>query len=295
VQVQKLFLAAAGILALTASAVSIMRAQPTPATAPAFEVVSVKPLDPADRPSFQPPTASAGGRFVSKFYLAFVIAWAYKLPFNSSPRLSGVPDWVRSATYDIEATGVIPSGLSAQAREDRMRLMVRSLLADRFHLAIHRETKTMPVYALVVGKSGPKLQPADISEKDCPDVSAIPTAPVVAAPDTCHTFNGGQGRGLHARAVNMADLASYVENWTGRPLLDKTGIKGLYRIETRGWLSMQLMTQPLPPGAKAEDGSDMADLPTLFQIFEQLGLKMEARNDKADIYVVDHIEKPSEN
>ena len=173
--------------------------------------------------------------------------------------------------------------------------MVQTLLADRFHLTIHRQTKIMPVYALVVGKGGPKLQPADIAEKDCPESSAPPPTPTFAAPDTCHSFAGGQGRGLHGRAVDMADLVSYVENWTGRPFLDKTGIQGLYHIETKGWLPMQLLSQPPAPGTKAEDGSDMADLPTLFQVFEQLGLKMEARSDKADVYVVDRIEKPSEN
>jgi len=113
-------------------------------------------------------------------------------------------------------------------------------------------------------------------------------------PVLCHTFNGGQGRGLHGRAVNMSDLVSHVEDFTGRPLLDKTGIKGLYRIETKAWLPPGL-TQELPPGAKAEDGSLFADLPTLFEVFAGLGLKMESKNDAVDVYVVDHIERPSEN
>jgi uncharacterized protein (TIGR03435 family) len=178
-----------------------------------------------------------------------------------------------------------------------MRLMVQALLADRFKLAIHRESKEMPVYELVVQKGGPKLQPADIQEKDCPEVSTIqPSAPSATTPMPvlCHTFNGGQGRGLHGRAVDMSDLVSHVENSTGRPLLDKTGIKGLYRIETRAWLPLGL-TQALPPGAKAEDGSLFADLPTLFEVFEGLGLKMESKNDTVDVYVVDHIERPSAN
>ena len=92
----------------------------------------------------------------------------------------------------------------------------------------------------------------------------------------------------------MSDLASFVENWTDRPLLDKTGIQGLYRFETKGWLPMQAM-QPPAPGAKAEDGSDMADVPTVFQMFENLGLRMEAQKGIVDVYVIDHIEKPSEN
>ena len=261
----------------------------------AFEAASVKPFSSLDRAGMRPPTTYPSGRFISRFPLSLLIAFAYKLP---NPRLSGIPDVIGRSVYDIEATGAMPAGLSAQARDDRIRMMVQTLLADRFKMAIHKETKEMPVYALVVGKGGPKLQKADIAENDCPDASAaVPAPPGPATPDpvTCHSFNGGQGRGLHGRAVDMADLVSYVENWTGRPLLDKTGIQGLYHIETKGWLPMQMMGQPLPPGAKAEGGSDLADLPTLFQLFEGLGLKMDARNDKADVYVVDHIEQPSEN
>jgi uncharacterized protein (TIGR03435 family) len=92
----------------------------------------------------------------------------------------------------------------------------------------------------------------------------------------------------------MGDLVSFVENWTGRPLIDKTGIKGLYRFDTKGWLPVQ----PGPPpaaGAKAEDGTDMADVPTLFQVFDGLGLKMVSQKEKVEIYVIDHVERPSEN
>jgi uncharacterized protein (TIGR03435 family) len=296
---RKLLLAGAGILAVAGPVAlglvnaSHVTAQSVPAKTFAFEAVSVKPIPSVDRSGLMPPTALPGGRFVSKFPLSIVISYAYKLPFNPSVRLSGVPN--SAGIYDIEATGKIPGGLTATERDERMRSMVQTLLADRFKLAIHRETREMPVYALVVGKGGPKLQKADIEEKDCPDVSATPPGPSFTIPDMCHLIAGGQGRGLHARAVNMQDLASYVENWAGRPLLDKTGIQGLYRIETKGWLSMELASGALPPGAKAEDGSEIADLPTLFQVFEHLGLKMESQNDKVDVYVVDHVEKPSEN
>jgi len=245
------------------------------------------------------PTVLPGGRFVSKFSISSVISFAYKLPINPSPRLSGVPEWARgiNEVYDIEATGFMPGGSSAEVSTDQLRLMVRALLADRFKLAIHRESKEMPVYELVVGKGGPKLQTADIQEKDCPATSPTPsTAPSAASPMPvlCHMFNGGQGRGLHGRAVDMSDLVSHMENFTGRPLFDKTGIKGLYRIETTPWLPPGL-TQALPAGAKAEDGSLIADLPTLFEVFEKMGLKMESKNDKVDVYVVDHIERPSQN
>jgi bla regulator protein BlaR1 len=298
---RRLLLAGAGALAVILPvAIGLLnappiRAQAQPGKALAFEVASVKAFATTDRASMTPPTALPGGRFVSKFPLAFVISYAYKLPFNRTPRLSGIPDELGRTMYDIEATATMPTGLSVQAREDRTRMMLQTLLADRFKMAMHKETKEMPVYALVVGKGGPKLQKADIGEKDCPDASLAPFVPGPSTPDpdTCHSINGGQGRGLHARAVNMADVVSYVENWTGRPFLDKTGIQGLFHIQTRPWQPMDAGAPP--PGAKADDGSDLADVPTLFQVFEGLGLKMEARNDKADVYVVDHIEKPSEN
>ena len=85
----------------------------------------------------------------------------------------------------------------------------------------------------------------------------------------------------------MSDLAAYVENWTDRPLLDKTGIKGLYRFETKGWL-------PMSPTVDA-GSSALADRPTVFQMFDALGLRMEAQKGAVEVYVIDHIEKPSEN
>ncbi len=245
----------------------------------------------------RPPRAYPGGRFITKWPLEQIVAFAYKLPpGNLSSRLSGIPDTIGKSVYAIEAAGTMPTGLSARAGEDRIRTMVQTLLADRFKMAIHKETKEMPVYALVVAKGGPKLQKADIAEKDCPDESVEPQlrGPSTAAPHTCHSFNAGPGIGLHGRAVDMSDLVNLVENWTDRPFLDKTGIKGLYRVETKGWRPLQMMSEP-PPGTKAEGGSDLADLPTLFQVFEGLGLKMEARSDKVEVYVVDHIERPSEN
>jgi uncharacterized protein (TIGR03435 family) len=189
----------------------------------------------------------------------------------------------------------MPPGLSIQARNDRVRAMVQALLADRFKLAIRRESKEMPVYALLVAKGGPKLRRADIDEKDCPEASLNALGPVSATtpmPDVCHAFNGGMGRGLYSRASTISDLAAYVENWTDRPLLDKTGVKGLYRFQTPGWLPMIASADAASVGAGS---SALADRPTVFEMFGQLGLRMEPRKDVAEVYVIDRIEKPSEN
>jgi uncharacterized protein (TIGR03435 family) len=175
-----------------------------------------------------------------------------------------------------------------EARNDRVRAMVQALLVDRFKLVIRRESKEIPVYALVVAKGGPKLKRADIDEKDCPEASLKalgPSSPSTPMPDVCHVFNGGVGRGLHAIAANMSDLASFVENWTDRPLLDKTGIQGLYRIETGPYQRMDAMAAR----------PDVPDLPTVFEMFETLGLRMEPQKGVVDVYVVDHVERPSDN
>lgn len=274
----------------------VCRAFSQPVSALEFEVASVK-QHPSGNSHLAPPIFLAGGRFTSAAPLIYVIAGAYTIPNPSNPvRLSGGPGWITNTVFDIEATaseGTIHGGLSAKARTEKERSMLQTLLAQRFKLVIRRETKEMPVYALVVGKSGPKFPKADIEEKDCP---ADPVTPISSREGsiTCHQISGGRGAGLRSRAVNISDVASYVEGWTDRPLLDKTGIKGLYRIETEPWLPMSLGLSPPPPGAK-QDGIDMADLPTIYTIFERLGLRMEQREGNVEVYIIDHIEKPSEN
>jgi uncharacterized protein (TIGR03435 family) len=254
-----------------------------------FEAASVKPNKSEARPGIQ---FLPGGRFTStNMPLQILIASAYNLPFQSI-RLSGGPDWIRSERYDIEATagpGAVPTGLSSKAREDKTRLMLQALLADRFKLAVRREAKELPVYVVVVGKNGPKLQRSKIEEKDCPEGPA--TFGV-----SCHNIQGGMGRGLHAKAVTVSDIAMFVENWSDRPVIDKTGIQGLFEVETDGWAPLR--SRPVAPGTEpsAEDVA-MADptRPTLFLIFERLGLKMESQRAPVEVFVIDHVEKPSEN
>jgi uncharacterized protein (TIGR03435 family) len=284
--------AVAAAIVLTMAPLRVV-AEPQLATNPAFEVASVKlHVGTLNASTLVNPTVLPGGRFVARTFLMDLISWAYRVPFNPSGRITGLPDWARSreAVYDVEAASAMPTGLSVKARNDRARAMVQALLLDRFKLVIRRESKEMPVYALVVAKGGPKLQRADIEEKDCPEASVEPvvlSTPSTPEPDVCHAINGGRGRGLHARAASISDVAALVENWTDRPLLDKTGIEGLYRFETKGWQMMD---------SSADAGStDVADRPTVFQIFEELGLRMEAQKGVVEVYVIDHIEKPSDN
>lgn len=267
-----------------------IRGQSQQESAPAFEVASVK-RHKADDNRRSMPQFLPGGRFVSTgIPLRFLIAIAYNVGFQSV-RLSGGPAWIDSidGVYDIEATaaeGALPAGLASNARSERLRLMLQTLLTERFKLKVRRETKELPVYTVTIAKGGLKLEKAKIEEKDCAE-SGNPGV-------SCHSLMGGRGRGLHGEAVSLSDVLSYVENWTDHPLVDKTGIQGLYRIQTSGWLPMQPGPPP-PAGAKAEDGSDMADVPTLFTLFERLGLKLESQRAPVEIFVIDRVEKPSDN
>lgn len=291
---RKALLAAAAMLAVTVPVaiglVDVSRVRAQSAETATFEAATVKPLvGPLDRSTLVPPTALPGGKFVSRFPLAILISWAYNLPANQS-LVTGIPDWTKGpgAVYDIEGTSSLPPGLSVQARNDRVRAMVQALLVDRFKLVMRREQKEMTVYALVVAKGGPKLQPADIDEKDCKEPSPAPLGPQIPStplPEVCHAFSGGAGRGLHAKAVNMADLAAFVETWTDRPLVDKTGIKGLYRFDQpKGFLPMNVLSAPSGP---------LADALSVSEMFETLGLRMEKQKAVVDVYVLEHVEKPS--
>jgi len=294
---RKVLLTAAGVTAIAAPIVIGMtdaiplRAQSQPRLA--FEVASVK-HNPSTDPRGMRMQILPGGRFVATSPLFFVISSAYDLPFQSG-RLTGGPDWVRGDLYDIEATpekGAIPAGATVKERNDRVKLMLQTLLAERFKLKIRRELKELPVYAVVVKKDGPKLQKAAVEEKDCTETPTGPTDPAA-----CHGFSGGQGQGGHGQAVSISDLASWVSNWTDQPVIDKTGLQGLYNIQTEGWVPMR--PRPARPAGQEPTAEDLAFAdparPTLFQIFDRLGLKLESQKAPIETFVIESAERPSEN
>jgi uncharacterized protein (TIGR03435 family) len=154
---------------------------------------------------------------------------------------------------------------------------------------LRRETKEQPVYVAVVGKNGPRLEKSKLEEKDCQARAAE-----IGNPDACHNFMGGRGRGLHGQAVDISDLVASVSNYTDRPVIDKTGLPGLFNIQTDAWLPMQAGPPPAPD-AKGEDGKLLADQPTIFEIFERLGLKLEPQKAPVEMFVIEHAERLTEN
>ncbi|MBV8845310.1 MAG: TIGR03435 family protein [Bryobacterales bacterium] len=303
--VGKKLLLAAALTAAAAAPVLIgvmesprLLGQSQPAERLAFEVASIKENKTQDARDGRGLQFLPGGRFVAKnIPLIILISSAYNLPPQTSRLTSapGVDQAIRQAWFSIEATappGAITESTTIKTREEKMRLMLQTLLADRFKLVMRRETKEEPVYAAVVARGGPKLQKAAVDEKDCKDSTSGPNDPA-----WCHGFAGGQGQGLRGPAVSISDLVSAAENFADRPVIDKTGLQGLFNIQTEGWVPMR-PRPPRPPGQDptAEDLA-FADpaRPTLFQIFDRLGLKLESTKAPVEVFVIEHIERPSDN
>jgi uncharacterized protein (TIGR03435 family) len=257
-------------------------------TIPPFAAASVK-VSHSDDPRRLGIDHLPGGRVkIENAPLSWIIADAYGLPVQGPRRLQG-SDPILGERFDIDATpepGAIPKGLTEDETTLRVQVMLRALLAERFHLKVRSEMKDLPVYAIVVGKDGSKLKPATIEAKDCGTDAAKGI--------DCHGFNGGRGRGLHAKAASMDDLASHVSNWTDRPLVDRTGLKGLWQFETRGWQDIRPGPAPAP-GTVAEDGQDAASLPTVFTIFTDMGLKLEPQHAPVEMFILESVSRPVEN
>ena len=239
-----------------------------------------------------------GGRLtVRDIPLIVLIQAAYDLPPTDSPRLTGGPDWIRKTQYDIDATaekGAIPDGASQRVQSEKFRLMIQTLLADRFKLTIRHEIKELPAYVVTVAKGGLKMPRAAVEEKDC---KADPQSP--DDPAACHIFRGGQGQGMHGMAVSVEDLVRGVERFADRPVEDQTGLKGLYTVQTEGWVPMRARPPRPADATDAQRAEDQAFAdparPTLFQIMDRLGLKMEGQRAPVDTIVIVSAERPVEN
>jgi uncharacterized protein (TIGR03435 family) len=273
------------------ASVKLDTAAPSPQT-----VNSNVPLGPQDMYS---PTG--GLLSATNFPLFQYMIFAYKLtPNQTQSVMSQLPKWANTDRYDIQARA------SGNPTKDQFRLMMQALLADRFKLAIHYETRQLPVYALVLdkpGKLGPHMQqhPEDSPcSTVAPAVGSAPgPLPTVDGgfPETCGAMVGwpvsGHIRGgARNMAVAMIATSFSVPQLTGvdRPILDKTGLSGKYDFVIE--FTPQL-NGPLPPGATFQPDPNGSTF--LEALKEQLGLKLESQTGPVEVIIVDHVEHPSEN
>ncbi len=254
------------------------------ATGLEFDVTVIKPT-PAGTQGSRQSMGPDGGFTMINMPVRELITFAYNI---REFQLSGEPGWVGIDRYDvtskIDTAGVrepldprTMTDQQRQTRADQMRERVRSLLADRFKLVVHRETKEAPVYALRVAKSGPKLEEA----KEIGGRQGLSTQ---------------RGR-VQGFAAPMGMLATMLSMNVGRLVIDKTGLMQKYNfvltfvpeVGTNGTMGLKGPSEVIEP---ATDPSG-ATLFTALQ--EQLGLRLESERAPVDTIVIDHIEKPSEN
>ena len=214
--------------------------------------------------------------------------------WNIQPtQILGGPDWVRSEGERFDITAKIPDG----TKRDQVRPMAQALLAERFKLKVHRETRELPVYALVMARPDRKLGPQMVAATfDCKTyLAALSRGERVAPPPP----NGDKfvcgskmapGRIL-AGGIQIADLAGVLSNFVGgRPVIDRTGLTADYEFDLT-W------TPEVVPGPSAESFVRVdPNGPSLFAaVQEQLGLKLEATTGPVEVLVIDSAERPTPN
>jgi len=296
---------------------------------PSFDVASVKPTDDCMQiiqeapgrtrvymlaPRFQP------GRFNGCSSLKGFMSIAYEVDRDE---IAGGPEWSDSANYQIEAKA------EGETDTEVLRLMLQSLLEERFGLEFHNETREKEVYTLVVADGGHKLKQA-VDENGNPIVSvpsveeerakiedAIrkgvepPEGRLGVKVQVTGSTNGSLMQEFTANATTMQRFADALKNMVGRRVLDKTGLTGAYDIQMQSAFDTQLgggFMIRLPPGAAPPPGagpppgatspapSPDPSGPSVFTALqEQLGLKLEADEAPLEHIVIDSVERPSEN
>jgi uncharacterized protein (TIGR03435 family) len=264
-------------------------------TAPASARSSSFPLGPGD---VYVPNA---GRFrAMNFPLVAYIEFAYKLTEDQNQfLLPQLPKWVTADRFDIQAS------VQGNPTKDQMRLMMQSLLADRFKLAVHYETRRIPVYALLLdipGKLGPLLQ-QHADDSPCATTPWVPSPPPTAPAQPLDTrFPGPCGGILNmpasvtgrvrvgARDVTMDLIANSMpgtEDEVDHPVLDRTGLTGMFDFAIEFTPKLDVRSDA---GANSRTDSTVPNFRQALK--EQLGLKLEPQMGAMDVFVIDYVEQP---
>jgi len=220
--------------------------------------------------------------------LPMLVQRAYGLLSND--RVFGAPEWAKADRFDIRAkmseTDISQmQKLSPTEAKTRRELMMQALLAERFKLKVHSETKQAPVYDLVVAKGGPKLKDA-VTDANPPMGKGEDGRPRTGFNQATGSTEVAQGESTRA----LADFLSQPVSGLGRPVVDKTGLTGAYDF-TLNWVPH--FDRILPGSGGGSASPDEAD--SLFEALQQIGLKLQPATSPIDIIVIDHVEHPSEN
>jgi uncharacterized protein (TIGR03435 family) len=256
--------AVAGVIALSIVNPQV-RAQSAQAT-PKFEVASVLPVEPGRRDdhAIEP---SPGGLRMRSLNMIGLLMWAYRI--GAANQISGGPDWIHTQDFDIAAKATEP------VATDQLRLMLQTLLAERFKLVLHRELRIVPLYSLVVDKSGPKIHE------------------VRQEPQSGGMFGWANGVATYKMVNHISGLAAILPAFLeGRPVQDKTGLAGVYDLTLNVEVDPDQMKR-MPQVGMTFTGFGYTS--GVFDAVKNLGLKLEAAKGPMDFLVIDRVEQPSGN
>lgn len=230
-----------------------------------FEAVSIRPADPAarGRTIHGGPGSSDPGLLTMKnvdLFSLVALAWGlhrYEL---------SAPDWLDSTYFDVSAR--VPQGIDV----DQYRGLLQAMLAERFHLAVHHESREMRIYDLTIAKAGIKMKQSANPSGAADGLQPPPKTPPAG-------FHGAVS--LNSPAMSMPRFADFVSGFLDAPVIDATGLQGDYEIPLRALIG------PPSPGSDSENAPpSLADA-----LLQQLGLRLVARKAQMDVLVVDRIDK----
>ena len=233
-----------------------------------FDVTSIHLSSPT-QPGFQAITARADGAGYTASYIPvkMMIAFMYRIPAR---QILGGPRWLEDDRYDVEAKAA-----GKKYTVDELNTMYQNMLADRFHLKFHIETKEANAYVLTLDKNGSKMKVNDQPQSY----------------NTPITYSGtGIMNGARVPMPYFCWILGQILQQDERPVVDMTGLSGYYDF------TLSYLPQNLPPEVRNNLSQEALDRPSIFEALkEQLGLKLTAQRGSVRYLVIDHIERPTGN
>jgi uncharacterized protein (TIGR03435 family) len=263
-----------------ASIASTAHAQSTPALG--YDVVSIKPDKTG--PGMMSVSMNKSQYMATNVSLRSMLESAYGL--KTDDQLTGLPGWAETAAFDVEAkadpeTATAIDKLPKEERNKVQLQMLQAMLADRFQLKVHHETKVLSLYSLVIAKGGLKMKEADPKDTYANGIKGPDGASHGGMFSVSNGKMTGQGVGISNLVMNLSRMVQ-------RQVDDKTGLTGKYDF------TLSFTPEGMPAESKEATGVDTA--PSIFTALqEELGLRLEATKGPVDTIVVDHVEMPSAN
>ena len=253
---------------------------------PVFEVASIKPNKsgtPMIMFRFTP-----DGVMVTNSPLKLIIQQSYGVEEN---QIVSAPSWVNSERFDVEAKVDSADAPKLRDLKPKQRMaMLQPVLADRFRLKVHRETRELPVYELVVAKQGFKLTPTDGRSCTTRDLAQFPRPPFdpsqKQACGTIKLLSGPHKVIFDLPGATVTEFSKYLPDVAGRPVVDKTGINGLFNFH------MEFARGGVP---SSEPSADNDDVQSVFSALAQIGLRLQPAKGSKEFLVIDSIARPSAN